>query len=320
MDKQIAAKRLQRFYQNYIKWDYEEAEEETESGKIIKHLWPVDPIMYEPFDRQYSIRILIPTRLRTIGRKHKLQVFNIGTLWQSIVVSHSLDNPITEDKFSKTQFMKIADFALSKGVTNQDKYNSVVSEHFPDKKIIIHNNIHLQQINNAHQKLLKKINRDYMLLIKYALTGQDSKMLELLLIHGDNINNDKLLPNKYITLESLSDIPKLEDEEDTEDNDSSQEFTGIFPDKVQKINLTCAVAYGCDHDTFVSSNQMGCDPLESEPATKINALHFAALANKIDTLRTCCIFNHNAMFTESEIGTPLSLLDDPEKFMSQLFL
>ena len=65
---------------------------------------------------------------------------------------------------------------------------------------------------------------------------------------------------------------------------------------------------------------MGCDPLESEPATKINALHFAALANKTDTLRTCCIFNHNAMFTESEIGTPLSLLDDPEKFMSQLFL
>lgn len=358
----LAAKRIQRFYQNYIKWEFFPDDELDEDHEESKLHWPIDPIMDEPFHPNFKIRILNKTGSYQSGRRHKLQVFNVGTLWQSIVITHSLDNPITEDKFDQEQFMKIADFALKTGVVTKSKYKSVVNKHFPTNgnghqiNQITHLT-HVAQLNTIHLEMMKKIRKDHLKLLVAGLTGENTKVVELLLKNGNNIDHDKLLPNKYIPLSELTELVETEETdsnessnndlvvvdlapgaettegeaeseeatnslsttEDTEAEATQIDYTKMFPKEIIHINLIQAIAYGCDDETFIYATQMGCDPAEADPLSGAHAFHFAALANNIEIMKLANAFNPELVFTDSKIGTPLSLLKEPEVFMSMLF-
>jgi len=319
MNSSIAAKRIQRFFHNYVHWEYC-----TENGD--EKYWPIDPIMDEPFDPSYKIRILNQTNNKTIGKKHKVQVFNVATLWQSMVISHNIENPLIENKFTKKEFMRIADLALKKQVVSENNYHKTINEHFPDKKLTTNANIfnsyqNSNLFNHAFQKKMKKIRKEHRKMIKMALLGDNSGILSLLIKNGDNIDNDKLLPNKFISLNKLKQQADDNDSEDNNDaeNENEADFTTLFPSDIEQVCLLDAIAYGCDNDTFNSAMEMGCDPLNKHPVTKTTCYHFAALANNYEVLQTAKIFDENAIFQESTIGTPLSLVSDSETLLSVYF-
>lgn len=283
----IAAKRLQRFYRNYVKWQRSPSSDGT--------LWPVDTIMDEPFDPSFQIRILMETGSKLPGKRHRLELYNIGSLWQSINISHSVESPISTKKFTKEQFTKIADTAIRFGIATdaqkqhalQAYYSVFHSPPFANAGIIVP--------MLATPQLLAIINHQKDIIIA-GLKGDNERVMEILLEHGDDIDQDRFLPNKFFTLSSLK------------NHSEGFDPIGILPDVIIHINAPMAIAYGCDADTFASSIEQGCDPKLPNPEG-YTPFHTAAYAKNTPILSMATVFNYD-LGAEANDGTSvLSIID-----------
>ncbi len=229
---------IQRFYRNYIKWDRE---------KVGTKYWPKDLILSDSFDPKYMIKLFFKGKSQIPGARHKVMIFNIQSLWKWIESSKSIKNPLNGVKFSKMEFHKISNFAISLKVTTNAKVKPLKKIYFPNL--------------NSNQKKMEKL---LVKLINLALTNQHDQIEVLLLDHGSDIDNDKLLINKLIRKNKLSNSIQIN-----------------IPD----INLIMAIALSGNSKTFFLGCEYGCDAKVIEPVTEMNAFHLAAMVGNISVLK-----------------------------------
>lgn len=270
----MAARILQRFYRNYIQW--ERLPHQDDSGNHL--IWPRDVILDEPFDPSFSVRILNPTNSLLAGKRHKLQLFNINTLWQSISITHRLDNPVIDAQFTKDQFLKIGQTAIKHGAVTEDAFCIELLRLFPQPIIV--------QI--TPNPILEKIKADQMKVIVSALCGDDETVLQIILENDTNISHDLFLPNKFYSKTQLI--------------ASAPETIIQFPPDLTAINLLMAIAYGCNYETFVFAWESGgCDPTVFEPVTGMNVYHIAAMAKNTAVLQVAQTMGFD-FYQEAENG------------------
>lgn len=289
----ISVKRIQRFYRNYIKWQ----RAPSSDGK----LWPVDTIMDEPFDPAFQIRILMETGSKLVGKQHRLELYNVGSLWQSINISHTIDSPISTNKFTKNQFIKIADAAIRFGIATEAQKHVAQDGYFPSSAPL---NVIVPLLATQALSIMKH-QQD---LIIAALKGNNEHVMEILLEHGDDIDHDMFMPNKFYSLENLK-------------AHCADFDTSILPDNITHINAPMAIAFGCDSDTFASSIEQGCDPKLPNP-DGYTPFHLAAHSKNICVLSMATVFNYDLGLESKDNMSVLSIInefDEADMIYSTLF-
>jgi len=292
------AKILQRFYRNYIKWP-----------KSLNHenlLWPVDLIMNEPFDPTYKLRILITTSSKLAGAKHKLELFNIGSLWQSLYISDSIESPISTQKFTEEQFNKIAEFAYTCNIATRAQINSFKNKHYVNTTIPSINAppFEIPNVLTAEQlqEIQEIINHQYDIIIA-GINGDNKRVVDLILLHGADISSDRFLPNKFYTFDAINDYTTLH---------QIQPLGLTLGLPLTNINAIMAIAYGCNIDTFIEAIQNGFD-VKLHNNEGYTACHMAAYTANIDILlQLIHVYNWDLADETNNSASILSIIDKHE--------
>lgn len=144
---QCAARIIQQFFHNYLCYTTEEMDDGT--------VWPVDPILKEPFDPQYMVRVLQPMIPYSRGGREKVHIFNIHSLLKCFSVTETIANPITNINFTFEQCRNIMDKAQEiKIISDVDGHNIL--------KTYFHDEMYIQPLKNCVQQILSK-NMEYAL-------------------------------------------------------------------------------------------------------------------------------------------------------------
>lgn len=127
MTQETAVKIIQRFYRYYIKYSQEEIMDGVK--------WPIDPILHEPFDPQYIVRIFQPLGKILLGARHKVQIFNIQSLGKYLFVSENCENPLTGIKFQYSEIIKITNAAMINEILTLAETREIIERYYPNEPI-----------------------------------------------------------------------------------------------------------------------------------------------------------------------------------------
>ena len=284
---------IQRFYRYCIKWE----REENDYGE----LWPIDMILQEPFDPNYAYRRLLPTGSKLAGKRFKVQIYDIRTLWQTIYVSGKAVDPLTEHTFNHTELCDILDFAVYKQVINNSRRQFTLNFFYPPSSST-------HQTVSAGLDSLESAEREYdqqMLLIA-AIKGDFEKTTSILLKHEQFINTDMFLPNKFYDRQFIKVLMEQE-------SVGSSAGLDLLPAEITHLNTPMAIVLTGDSTNLVELMELGVDPFAKDQSNGLNCAHLAAMVNNINILKMLVTIDQSILMSESSKGAPYSILEQNQQ-------